>query len=179
MNQTNQMVDDGLVDMETGEVLGPYELDKTAVIEDLPKYARTIRAGDNRIAMIEKYRTEEVERIKAICDAKIDKLKLTRRFFAEIAERLMKTAGKKRLEYPGLGTFRFGVSLKSVNTEEYDDMPDDMQTSLQSTHHGWFRKKITVAPDKKKITVALEGGEEILGFSLNRPHETFTFKAEK
>ncbi len=179
MNQNAEMVDESLVDMETGEVVDAFELGKTTVIEDLPRYARALRALEARTEMVKKYRAEETERIQAICDAKITKFAETQHFLTSIASGLMKESGKDKLEYPGLGTFRFGMSKVSVNTDEYDALPDDKRDAFQSANVGWFRKKTTIDPDKKKIRATLESKEPVQGFSLNKKHETFTFKVER
>lgn len=179
MNQNAQMVDEELVDMETGEVVDAFKLGQTTVIEDLPRYARALRALEARVEMVKKYRAEETERIQAICDQKVTKFEETKHFLTTIASGLMKEAGKERLEYPGLGTFRFGMSLVSVNTDEYDSFMPVEKESFQSANVGWFRTKTTIAPDKKKIKATLDSGEPVQGFSLNQKHETFGFKVEK
>jgi len=179
MNQNTQMVDDGLVDMETGEVVDPFGLGQKAVIEDLPRHARTLRVIESRMDMIKRYRMEETERIQAICDAKIAKFEETQRFFKGLASTLMRAASKERLDYPGLGTFKFGYSRESVNTDEYDNLPENEKNVFETANAGWFRTKITITPDKAKIKATLDSREPVPCFSLNQKHETFTFKAEK
>lgn len=181
MHLNTQMVDESLVDLETGEVvdaLATALADKT-VIEDLPRYARALRTIEARMDVVRKYRAEETERIQAICDQKTDKFEDTKRILTSTVKGLMESTGKERLDYPGLGTFKFGLSRESVNTDEYDDLPDDEKDIFQSTNCGWFHKKTTVTPDKKKIKATLDSGEAVPGFSLNRRHETFAFKVEK
>lgn len=179
MNQHAQMVDDGLVDLETGEIVDAFELGATTVIEDLPRYARSLRAIEARIEMISRYRKEETERIQAICDNKTDTLNETHHFLTSIARGLMKSTDKDKLDYPGLGAFKFGQSRESVNTELYEALSDEGRAAFQSANCGWFRTKTTIDPDKKKIKATLDSGEAVQGFSLNPKHETFTFKAEK
>ncbi len=181
MNQNTQMVDESLVDLETGEVLDALSTalaDKT-VIEDLPRYARALRTIEARMALVKKYRAEETERIQSICDAKIDKFEDSQRILTSTVKGLMEATGNLQLDYPGLGGFKFGLSRESVNTDEYDDLSLDEKDLFQSVNCGWFRTKTSVTPDKKKIKATLDSGEAVPGFSLNRRHETFTFKVEK
>ncbi len=181
MNQNAQMVDESLVDLETGEVLDALStaLADKAVIEDMPRYARALRTIEARMDVIRKYRAEETERIQAICDQKTDKFEDSKRILTNTVEGLMKATGKEQLDYPGIGAFKFGLSRESVNTDKYDALPDDEKDIFQSTNCGWFRKKTYITPDKKKIKATLDTGEAVPGFSLNRRHETFTFKVEK
>ena len=182
MNQNTQMVDDGLVDLETGEVLDALStaLADKAVIEDLPRYARALRTIEARMAMIKKYQDEETERIQAICDAKLDKFADSKRILVSTAERLMKGSGSEKLDYPGLGVFRFGLSRESVNDDTWaENFDDDMKDIIQKQHPSLIDVRRILKPDKKAIKAELKEGKEIPGFSLNRKHETFTFKVEK
>lgn len=164
------------VDIDTGEVCDP---NLTVVVEDLPRLARQLRAILKRMDMIEDYRDQETERIRAICNAKMVTLEASYSQLMAMSEGLMKEAGKERLEYPGLGVLRFGQTRESVNDDEFLILDDGTKDAMPKQYPSLFVIKTTSRPDKKAIMVELKSGRDIPGFRINKKRETFVFKAEK
>ena len=166
---------DEFVDPETGEIL---ETENKIVLEDLPKIARSLQTQTMRMAVIKKFRDDEVARITAHCDRKTETLQGSFDYLLGMAKTLMAGADKKRLEYPGLGVLKFGTTRESVDTSGYDDLPDEEQEELQADWPSLFRIKTTVSPDKKAIMATIREGAQFIGFKVNEKRETFIFKAE-
>lgn len=164
------------VDPETGEIL---DLKEELVIKDIPLIGRHLAAIESRINTIDSYERDELERIQVICEIKRDKLQEQHSRALSRAEVLMKETGETRLDYPGLGVFRFGQSRESVNDTAYGEMSEEGRTELHMQFPKLFRRKTTVLPNKKEIMATAQAGVlPTPGFLINPKHETFTFKAE-
>lgn len=165
------------VDLETGEILDPNI--KTRA-EDLPRVARWIRRTDKEESRLRAYAKAEIARISECTDMAIEQLEKQKSFFLLRAEDLMRSTDDKKLSYPGLGTFKFGSTRESVNTELYDNSDDDAKAMLQEHYPTCFKTKTVVTPDKKAIKQAIENEDDVApGFSINEKRETFGFKAEE
>ena len=164
------------VDEGTGEILG-FETD--VVVDDLPKLARGLRWRQKEIARLRDYQDKEVNRIVESVEHKIDKHEDQMEYIQNRARDMMRAAGHKDRDYPGLGKFRFGKTRAKVDGSDYDAMEDGIKQLIFDRHEeDYFNVKTVVALDKKAIKAALVAGDQIDGFCLTEPEETFTFKPE-
>ena len=176
-------LDDHLeVDPETGEITGE---DHELVLDDLPKIARQMRALSAHADLIGKYEEDELMRIREYCHDKVARIIKQYEFFEVIAERMLAQSMQKKIEYPGLGKFRFVKQREKVDATEYDAMSDAEKLHVQNERKGFFNTKITVTPDKKAIKTQLElvatgqSAVNIDGFRIARPDEKFEFVPER
>lgn len=164
------------VDLETGEILDPGA--KTRA-EDLPRVARWIRRAEKEEARLLEYAKTEVARIAECTQVAIDKIKTQKSYFLLRAEDLMRSTDDKKLQYPGLGTFKFGSTKESVNDDEYEAMDDDAKSQLQFAWSGIIHRKEIMVPDKRAIMAQIKNFQsDVPGFSINEKRPTFGFKAE-
>ena len=185
-----------LIDEETGEIIG--EVGPDATTEVLPKLARAIRAMTWRKKTIEEYRDGEIDRILSICNQKVDKLQEQIDYLTSQAKGIMDAEGysyedakKRKLEYPGLGKFRFGVTRQTVVDDGWDEFTEEKKEGQYRQFLGVIAKCIEFKPDKREILLLLQGdnietndgdviGRRMIpGFTLSEQTETFTFKPEE
>lgn len=178
-------IEDGLLfDPNTGEVIGADDVVLTTSnageirATALPKLARALRSIQRQVDRLAEYQTAEVERIRSITQHRIDALTSQRDYILKVAESMFGTLGEKKIEYPGLGSFRRVKGRESVNSDEYDAMPDEMKKAVQSAWSNYFTTKTVVSPNKKDILVGLKEGAPIEGFIVNEAGEKFEFKGE-
>jgi len=169
------------VDSETGEIVD----NSPDLTIDLSIVARRMRELSASIESINDFCTGELNRITESCESKIDKLRNQMLFWQNQAETLMTKWGENKIEYPGLGTFKYIKSHDRINTELYDSALNTTRTQIQKIHPEWFRVKTTVfvSPDKKTIKNLLKNishdNTEILDyFSIENDGEKLTFKPE-
>lgn len=165
------------VNPETGEIEGEERpLDN----KDLPLIARQMRALKNRIETIESFRNQEAERIMSICTEKMIRLENQFIYFEELARRMVANTPKRRVEYPGLGVFRYRKMPDKVNTDGYDEMNDEQKLDVQMTDKGCFKRVVTVTPIKKEIMTRFKDDFQVApaGFTIEVGGEKFEFKAE-
>lgn len=179
VNITNELDERFRVDPETGEII---DSDPSLTV-DLPLVARRMRELSDSIESFNVYRTEELNRIAESCDAKIDRLNKQMLFWQNQAEVVMTKTGEKKIEYPGLGTFKYVKSRDRVVTEKYDVAGPAVQQAIQADEPEWFNVKTTVTPDKKTIKNLLKNADhdntKILDyFSIKNDGEKLTFKPE-
>ena len=168
------------IDPDTGEII---DFATEVVVADLPKMARGLRYRQAEIKRLSDYRDKEVNRIVESVDHKINKISTQMAFVENRARELMRTTGEKKLEYPGLGFFRFGQTRVKVDDTAYYEMSDVERDALYVM---WsdntvppFKTKTTITPDKKVIKEIIDKFGDISGFTLTEPEETFTFKPEE
>ena len=154
-------------------------------LTDLSWIGRAIAANSNQIVLIKEFRDSEVEKIKACCDQKIEKLTEDTSYKEGMASVVMKSHGytyddKNMRKYlmPGIGTFRFSVTRESVDSSEYDELTDGGKSDFQLVSPSIFKRKTTVSPDKKLIGELLKAGDMVEGFKLKPKFEKFEFKSE-
>ena len=163
-----------LIDPETGEITG----DITPEIVALPNLARTLRALMKRAQMIEDFRAAEMNRINECCQHKLNQIYNNADRITEMARVAVRSTGEKKVEYPGIGFFRFGTTRESIDDSEYQDMTDDEKKKLWNNYQGCFRSTTTTKPDKKWIKGSIESGSDVPGFTIKAKEETFTFHKE-
>lgn len=181
-----------LIDEQTGEI---FEIENPT-IDDLARICRALRATEAHQRMTEQYLKDEIDRLSSFCQAKLDSLAAQHTHLSGIAEGLLRSSGKERLEYPGLGVVRFGQTKESVDTTGYDELSLKDQKDIQVSYPELFNTTVKVLPGKKAIATAIKGlnGELEDGpplsesainalvntdlFKLRPKRETFVFKAE-
>ena len=174
------------IDPETGELYDPGS-EVGAIPEltpdHLPKLARRIRSDMGRVKMIEKFRDEEIARIKECCDSRISALRGQMYYCTEtLAKSLVPPSG---MELPGIGRFKFRQGYEYVDDGAYRKMTPEEQTRVQTHQSGCFKYKTTITPDKTVIKARLEdfkGGRseaDVEGFEIKRHAEIFEFKPEE
>lgn len=169
------------INPETGEVEGEERL---LITEDLPLIARQMRALYSKIEMIKLFRDKEAERIMSVCTEKMVRLEKQVTYFESLAEQLVREIPDRKVDYPGLGRFRFRKMPDKVDVSDYDAMSDDEKLSVRNRHQGCFRVKTTVTPDKRKIKGLLDdiaagkSDAQIEGFQVQVGGEKFEFKPE-
>ena len=166
--------------MNHEEILDIEEIQEPKELTDLSWIGRAIAANSNQITLIKEFRDREVEKIKACCDQKIEKLTEDSSYKEGMASVVMKTHGytyddKKMRKYdmPGIGVFRFSITRESVDSSEWDADDGDIFVD-----HALLKTKTTITPDKKAILVRLKEGATIEGFKLKPKFEKFEFKGE-
>ena len=170
------------VNPETGEVEGE---EKQLVTKDLPLVARQMRALISRIETIKAFRDQEAERIMSVCTDKMVRLEKQVIYFEYLAERMVEELSGQKVEYPGIGRFRFRKMPDKVDTNTYDQMTDDEKLHVQNQHIGCFTVKTLITPDKKAIKALLidiaEGRSEVLltSFQIKPGDKKFEFMPEK
>ncbi len=105
------------VNPETGEIEGEA---RPLTNNDLPLIARQMRALESRIGAIKDFRNQEIDRIGSICTEKIDRLMKQMSYFEKLARRMVEQIPNRRVEYPGLGIFRFHKLPDKVNGEKFE-----------------------------------------------------------
>ena len=90
---------------------------------------------------------------------------------------------KNKLEYPGIGIFRFRKLPDSVDSSEYDTWDDEKKAIIWKHFDdtGIFKKKIIVTPVKKEIKKLLadKNSETLSGFKLITGKTKFEYKGEE
>lgn len=167
------------------EILDIEEIQEPKDLTDLSWIGRAIAANNNQMALIKEYRDKEVEKIKACCDQKIEKLAEDSAYKEGMASVVMKSHGytyddknMRKYQMPGIGSFRFSVTRESVDSNEYEALTTFEQKSIQENHIECFNVKTKVSPDKKKLAEVIGGGYEIRGFKLKPKFEKFQFVSE-
>ena len=167
------------------EILDIEEIQEPKELTDLSWIGRAIAANSNQIVLIKEFRDSEVEKIKACCDQKIEKLTEDSSYKEGMASVVMKTHGytyddknMRKYQMPGIGTFRFSVTRESVDSSEYDGWDEKERARFQDHSPGWFKTKTTISPDKKMIAEALKISVTTDGFKLKPKFEKFEFKGE-
>ena len=171
--------------MNPEEILDIEEIQEPKDLTDLSWIGRAIAANSNQIALIKEYRDKEVEKIKACCDQKIERLTEDSAYKEGMASLVMKTHGytyddknMRKYQMPGIGTFRFSVTRESVDGTEFDSFSDEKKAEFHLNHPEIFRRKVTMTPDKKVIGDELKAGDQVDGFKLKPKFEKFEFKGE-
>ena len=171
--------------MNHEEILDIEEIQEPKELTDLSWIGRAIAANSNQITLIKEFRDREVEKIKACCDQKIEKLTEDSSYKEGMASVVMKTHGytyddkkMRKYEMPGIGVFRFSITRESVDTDEYDALSAEDKTALQEDRPPYYKKKITVSPDKAMIATDLREGLIVHCFKLKPKFEKFEFKGE-
>lgn len=159
-----------LIDELTGEVI---EQDYT--LEYLPAIGRTIRAIQRKADSIEEYRKAELNRINEICNSRVERLEAQVKHFMDIAERLV--GDNKRLEYPGIGVFRFRKLPPKSDRSEWDSFTLDQQKAVAASMPDLFEVIEEVKPKTVEIKKVLKDSE-VPGWSLGYQAEKFEFKGE-
>lgn len=172
-----------VIDPETGEIMEEIRNLETV---DLPLIARQMSSIQFEVDRIETFRNQEAERILAIGLAKIVQLEKQYNFFQGKAHLLFDISEeRKRLEYPGLGVFRYRKMRERIDATVYDAMTDDEKLHVQNERKGCFIKKTTITPDKKAIKAQLElvaKGEsevDVDGFRIVCSPDKFEFVPER
>lgn len=171
---------------ETGEVLDDVIVNTTLTLttEQIPKLARQIRAGMARLHLIEEFEKQEIGRIRESCQVKSEQIQRSVDFLIERTRQFAEQAGHKKLEYPGLGTFKTNTGREFVDDSGYQQMSEEERVLLQNRQQGFFRVKTTVTPDKaeiKKRLKEIEAGTSestLSGFEMKRHPDSFVFVAE-
>lgn len=171
--------------MNSEEILDVEEIQEPKELSDLSWIGRAIAANNARSAVIKDYRDKEIEKIKACCDRKIEQLAEDSAYKEGMASVVMKShdycydnKNLRKYEMPGIGAFRFSVTRESIDSSEYDEMPDIEKEGYRANHPGLFKKKVVVSTDKKAVKEAIEAGLVDLGFKLKPKFEKFEFKGE-
>ena len=171
--------------MNPEEILDIEEIQEPKDLTDLSWIGRAIAANNNQMALIKEFRDKEVEKIKACCDQKIEKLAEDSAYKEGMDSLVMKSHGytyddknMRKYQMPGIGTFRFSITRESVDTSEYDALSAEDKTALQNDRPPYYKKKITVSPDKAVIAADLKEGLPIHCFKLKPKFEKFEFKGE-
>ena len=190
-----EQIENKMIDKLTGEIL-ESDTAGSILVDDLPKVVRILRALEKKQEHTEQYIKNEVARLTDYCNNQTETILAERAKFEQIAERLLRGSGQKKLSYPGLGTVRIGTTRENVDTSGYDSMDTVGQKDIQEMYPELFRTTIRVAPDKKAIGTAIKGLNEELEngpplsessrtalvntdlFKLSPKQETFVFKAE-
>ena len=159
-----------LIDELTGEIV---EQDYT--LEELPAIGRTIRALQNKADSINEYRKAEVSRINEICNHRVAGLESQISHFMTIAERLI--GDKRKIDYPGIGVFRFRKLPPKSDRSEWDAMPLDQQKAIAASYPDLFEVIEEVKPHTIEIKKVLKESE-VPGWSLGFQAEKFEFKGE-
>jgi len=171
--------------MNPEEILDIEEIQEPKELTDLSWIGRAIAANNRQVVLIKEYRDKEVEKIKACCDQKIEKLAEDSAYKEGMASVVMKSHGftyddknMRKYEMPGIGTFRFGVTRESVDSGEYDGFDEEKQVNIQKECFVFFKETVRISPDKKGIMAHLKEGKPIDGFKLKPKFEKFEFKGE-
>lgn len=147
--------------------------------DNLHLAARALGALDSRVAMIEKYRADEVGRINEFCNQRINRYTERIAYLLDSVKLAMESGGARKAEFPGLGKFSFVKGREAVDDSTYGDMSTEEQSKVQAEWPGLFRTTVKVAPDKKAILSWIkESGEMPPGFGIRPATEKFTFKKD-
>ena len=174
-NEAARLEEELFIDPDTGEITAT---DHELSVAVLPKMARSLRAIERQMEMVAEFRKDELSRISESCDHKINKLRERAATLTSLAQTIAKSTGEKKLEYPGIGYFRFGTTREAVDDSDYQAMPDDEKAKLHNNYQGCFRSKTVTTPDKKWIKGSIEQGQPVPGFVIKDKEETFTFHKE-
>jgi len=170
------------INPETGEIEGE---ERPLVIKELPLIARQMRALNSRIEAIKVFRDQEAERIMSVCTDKMIRLEKQVIYFEYLAEQMVKEMPEQKIEYPGIGRFRFRKMPDKIDTTTYDQMTDEEKLHVQNHYKGCFNRKVSITPDKKAIKALLtdiaEGRSEALltSFQIKAGGKKFEFVPEK
>lgn len=170
------------VNPETGEIEGE---DHQLVTKELPLIARQMRALNSRIEAIKAFRDQEAERIMSVCTEKMVRLEKQVLYFEYLAEQMVKEMPNQKVDYPGIGKFRFHKMPDKVDTATYDQLTDSEKLHVQNQYKGCFNHKTLITPDKKAIKALLidiaEGRSEALftSFQIKPGDKRFEFVPEK
>ena len=177
--QEPQIVEiDGVqIDETTGEVMS--EQGEDLKLRRLPSLGRAMRRVQDDIEFNDAYRRAEIERINGLCRLKDDRLRRHMKYLRQAAEAAFTQTGEKRLEYPGLGIYRYSKTRVTVDAETWDAMPADERDRIAKENATFFREKTTVAPDKKAILDYLSMDGKVPGFTLRGGDREFDFVVEK
>lgn len=170
--ESTLLIDDGLlIDTETGEV----SVDNDTA-QDLSRLGRILRSLIRRQAEVGEFKRHEIERVRAICDHRLDSISVSIVHLTGLAQSHLGQSGKGRAELPGIGVFRSRKLPDTVDTEGYDGMPDNDKQGIQENWPELFRTKIE--PDKKAIKENLRVDSQPHCFTLRLGSHKFEFKAE-
>ena len=171
--------------MNHEEILDIEEIQEPKELTDLSWIGRAITANNRHIAQIKEFRDSEVEKIKACCDQKFEKLTEDSSYKEGMASVVMKTHGytyddknMRKYQMPGIGTFRFSVTRESVDSSEYDEADDQTKAGIQAGFPTLFSTKTTISPNKKALKTFFSNGDVVSGFKLKPKFEKFEFKGE-
>ena len=174
--------------MNAEEILDIEPVQEPTELTDLSWIGRAIVANSARAATIKDFRDKEVEKIKACCDQKIERLTEDSAHLEGMASVVMKAhdysyenKNLRKYDMPGIGAFRFSVTRESVDTSGYDDLPVEVRVEAQSKLPVLFKTKTTVTPDKKRIAEEMNNIRqelEDMGFKLKPKTDKFEFKPE-
>lgn len=176
------------IDPETGEYDRDFEVAGDALLTpaDLSKLARRIIHDMNRVKVIERFKDDELARIRECCNHRIQALYSQIDYCTErLAKPVVDGIESRTVELPGLGRFRFRKGREYVDDEAYQKMTPEEQTRVQSQRPGCFKHKITITPDKPIIKARIEDfkaghpGSDVEGFEIKRHPEAFEFKPEQ
>ena len=172
--------------MNADEILDIEPVQEPTELSDLSWIGRAIVANNARAATIKDFRDKEVEKIKACCDQKIERLAEDSAHLEGMASVVMKThdysyenKNLRKYDMPGIGAFRFSVTRESVDTSGYAELSDNGQRGVQAEYPLLFKSKITISPDKKEIADWIKDtNTSPEGFKLKPKTDKFEFKSE-
>lgn len=171
--------ENALIDFEKAQAPKPKTL------TDLSWIARQITALERRIAMTQKYRAIEVERIASCAGDIIEKKQAQIDSLTIMAMNFLKTEGycydNKKLRtfhLEGIGKFAFSTSRESVNADDYNDFDDGKTEAWHIAHKNFSVTNVRVTANKTLIMSELKDGKKVPGFRINQKQETFKFKEE-
>ncbi len=171
--------------MNPEEILDIEPVQEPTELSDLSWIGRAIVANNVRAATIEDFRDKEIEKIKACCDQKIERLGEDSAHLEGMASVVMKShdysyenKNLRKYDMPGIGAFRFSVTRESVDTSEYEGLGVDGVKKVIAAQPNFFNVRTTTTPDKAEIAKELKKGGWVEGFKLKPKFEKFEFKSE-
>ena len=128
------------------------------IMDSLSAHRLNLNSGFSELKLVLQ---DTVQSLRVLVDQKLNLLKMRNDIIHQyMALKLKVTARGGRIEL-------YFVCVRQLKQLIFDRHEED-----------YFNVKTVVALDKKAIKAALVAGDQIDGFCLTEPEETFTFKAE-
>ena len=171
------------VDPETGEIMGEPVVEGDILTVHLPRIARRLniekKQYENRITALQ----QEINRLQEIAQRYKQQYEKKESYLLDMVKGIMEENQKNKLEYPGIGIFRFRKLPDSVDSSEYDTWDNEKKLFYgeQFLDVNLFKKKIIITPNKKEIKKLLadKNSETLSGFKLITGKTKFEYKGEE
>lgn len=192
-------IDGAIYDTVTGELVDGIPMDTAfddmAIITDieskhLPLIARILISNERQQDHLNNPRPvsecrcpdcelgREYNRISEIYNNRFKSQVLCETNNMDRAAVLLERAGERKIQMPGLGTFRFNKGSKHVDANVYDDMTDSSKSVIETDNPELFTVKSIISPKRADIKKAIDSGKVIEGFEIVTNPDKFVFKKE-
>lgn len=183
MGTTTTSHSDPIIDPETGEIID-QSMTETG-FNGLASIADTLRRMNNALKHMERRRDEAI----SVLRARIEQAELSHNnktkgiseriaYLSMVAQELFRQteSGRRLVDYPGIGRFRFRKMPDRVFTDIFDKMDNQQKLEIANANPGLVKAEVNFKPVKAEIKKA----QDIPPcFTLVKGEDIFEFIAEE